>query len=956
MVEHRSLGHSTGNGAAHTPSALGAPDEILGRESELDAIQRFLGAVRQGPDFLLIEGEPGIGKTTLWAAGVEVARQLGYRVAIARPAEIETELSFAAVADLIGPFVDEILPVLPAPQRRAVEVALLLSEPEAAAPEPRPVAAGLLGALGWLSAHDPVILAIDDAQWLDASSAAVIKFALRRVRDERIGALLAVRPRGDTSLWLSAVGPLQKRALRRLKVRPLQISAIHAILRNELGITFARPVLSAIHETSGGNPFYALELGRALERRGTQVKPGDPLPVPAELRALVTDRIAALPAETREALLVASALSRPTLGLLRAAIGTDAESRLVPAFEAKVAKIDEEKVAFAHPLLSHAAYSQASLQRRRELHRRLAALVTDPEERARHLAIAIEDPDEETALALEEGARRAYRRGAMHSAAELSERARRLTPPENTRDVRRRGTTEAEYRILAADSAGALNVLEEIIAIEPSAPSRADLLRRLADAYLYGVDWRSSADMYRRALDEEAADDQLRAKCEIGLAVTSQLLGSSVREGHLHARAAADLAERAGDRSLLGVGLAIQAYGELLLGRGRPWPLIQRACALEPSLEASPLIIRPSLWLAHMLGLVDDFHPALAAYEEGRREALENGDEASQGWLLARMSQLACLDGAWEDALHYVEAGEDLLIQAGQPANMAFILASRALVEAHLGRVEAARRSAETAFELSEQTNAVLVRRIAAWALGHLALSVGQPAEAHAQLGVITTEARGEGIREPGELRFLPDEIEALVALGQLEEAELTLAFFHECASRTGRASALAATARCRGTLAEAKGDIGLALEAFQESALGYDDVPIPFERARALLALGSARLRAKEKRAARESFQEALAGFEELGAAIWAERTRAEVARIGGRAPSDGLLTGREQQVAELVAEGRTNREVASELSITERTVEGHLSRIYPKLGVRSRTGLTRRVAGGPNPSRIAE
>jgi DNA-binding CsgD family transcriptional regulator len=951
MNEHESAGGATSFGAARASSPLDAPDQIFGRGSELDAIHRFLDGVSHGPGFLIIEGEAGIGKSTLWAAGVEAAERLGYRVVTARPAEIETHLSFAAVADLIAPVVDEILPVLPAPQRRALEVALLLSEPEEAAPEDRPVAAALLGALGWLSNQGPVILAIDDVQWLDASSAAVLEFALRRVRDERIGALLSVRPGGDTSLWPSLRDPLRKRAPKHLKVRPLQISAIHAILRNELGVTFARPVLSRIHEASGGNPFFALELGHALERRGTQVKPGDPLPVPAELRTLVTDRIAALPAETREVLFVASALSRPTLALLREAIGSDAESSLAPAFEAKVAKRDEEKISFAHPLLSHAAYSQASLQRRRELHRRLAALVTDREERARHLAIAIEGPDEETALALEQGARRAWRRGAIHSAAELSERARRLTPSENTLDVRRRGTTEAEYRILAADSAGARDALEEIIATDPSAPN-ADLLRRLADAYLYGVDWSSSADMYRRALEEGAADDVLRARCEIGLACTSQLLGTSVREIRKHARAAVQVAERAGDRSLLGEGLAIQAYSELLLGGGRPWPLIERACALEPSIESRPLILQPSMWLAHMLGLVDDFQPALAAYEEGRRKALENGDEASQGWLLARMCQLACFDGAWEDALHYAEAGEDLLIQAGQPANIAFILASRALVEAHLGRAKAARRSAETASELSEQTNAVLVRRMAAWALGHQALSVGQPAEAHAHLGVIVAEIRGEGIREPGELRFVPDEIEALVELGQIEEAESMFAFFEECAANSDRASALAAAARCRGTLAEARGELGVALEAFQESALGYDDVPIPFERARTLLALGSARLRAKEKRAARESLQEALAGFERLGAAIWAERTRAEVARIGGRAPSDGSLTVREQRVAELVAEGHTNREIAAELCITERTVEGHLSRIYPKLGVRSRTGLVRRMTGSPAPT----
>ena len=947
MIDYESAGGATSHGGGRASSALDAPDQIVGRVSELDAIHRFLERVSHGPGFLIIEGEAGIGKSTLWAAGVDAAERLGYRVVSARPAEIETHLSFAAVADLIAPVVDEILPVLPAPQRRALEVALLLSEPEEAVPEDRPVAAALLGALGWLSNQGPVILAIDDVQWLDASSAAVLEFALRRVRDERIGALLSVRPGGGMSLWPSLQDPLRKRAPTRLKIRPLQISAIHAILRNELGVAFARPVLSRIHEASGGNPFFALELGHALERRGTQVEPGDPLPVPAELRTLVTDRIAVLPAETREALLVASALSRPTLALLREAIGSDAESSLAPAFEAKVAKRDEDKISFAHPLLSHAAYSQASLQQRRELHRRLAALVTDPEERARHLAIAIEGPDEEIALALEKGAQSAYSRGATHAAAELCERARRLTPSENVEEVRRRGKTEAEYRILAADSAGARDVLEEVIALEPSGPDRADLLRRLADAYVYGVDWRSCADLYRLALEETGADDVLQAKCEVGLAIASQLLEAPVQEVQAHARAASDLAERAGDRGVLAIGLGIQAFSELLLGRGRPWALIEQARAIQPESDGGPPIVRPDFWLAHMHALVDEFEPALAGYEEGCRQALHRGDEVSQGWFLARMSQLAFLAGAWEDALDYVEAGEDILIQAGQPANMAFLLASRALVESHLGRVESARRSAEEALALSERTNAVLVRKIAAWALGHLALSLRDPAAAHAHLGTIVAETRAAGIREPGEMRFFADDIEALVALGQLDEAASTLSVYEECAVAANRLSALAAAAGSRGMIAQASGDLQAALEAFRDSAFRYQTVPIPFERARTLLALGSASLRARQKRAARESLQEAHAAFEQLGAKVWAARTQDELTRIGGRKPSDGSLTQRERRVAELVAEGYTNQEVATALSITVRTVEGHLSRIYPKLGVRSRTGLVRLLAG---------
>ena len=290
---------------------------------------------------------------------------------------------------------------------------------------------------------------------------------------------------------------------------------------------------------------------------------------------------------------MASALSRPTIALLREASGTDAEASLAPAFDANVA-IREGKIAFTHPLLSFAAYSQASLQRRRELHRRLASLVTDPEERARHLAIAIEGPDEETALALEEGA--SGRIGGVRCTLPLSYvsglvDSRLPRTPATFVDVERQRPSIASWPRIQLGPVASSRRSPSVRAD----PRRADLLRRIADAYMYGVDWGSSAEMYRRALDEEAADDVVRAKCEIGLAVTSQLLEISIDEIRRHARAAAEVAERVGDRSLLGEGLAIQACSELLLGRGRPWPLIERACALEPSLEARPLILRPEL-------------------------------------------------------------------------------------------------------------------------------------------------------------------------------------------------------------------------------------------------------------------------------------------------------------------------------------------------------------------------
>ena len=920
--------------------------EIVGREAELESIGRFLDDVARAPSVLVLEGDAGIGKTTLWTAGVRATRDRGYVVLASRPAESETQLSFAALGDLLADVAD-VLTELPSPQRHALEVALLLSEPGGAAPDQRAVAAGLLSAMRALSGRGPLVVAIDDVQWLDATSARLLEFVLRRVQTEQIGTLLSWRSGGGKPLPLGLGNTLRDHAIRRVEVGPLGLSAIHEIVLARVGVAFARPVLRRVVETSGGNPFFAVELARTLGVLRTPLGPGDALPVPAELRALVTDRLAALPVSAHDALLVTAALSKPTIPLLRAAIQDDPELLLTPAFEANLLERDGGAVAFAHPLLASAAYSQASPARRRDVHRRLAEIVAHPEERARHLALAAEGPDEEVALALEEGARSAYSRGATHAAVELCTHARRLTPPNRPDDDRRRGTAEAEYRILTGDAAGAREILEGFVATSPTGPERADLLMRLGDACLFGLDWGSSSDLYRQAL-METADDAVRARCQAGLAVASRALRRPVSVIAAHARAAVELAERLHDRSTLADALAALALCDLHLGHEFPWTLIERACALEPLLPRGPINNSPRHYLAYMLGLVDDFEGALAGFKESRRHALEYGDEVSHAFMLARTSQVECLTGAWDDAVRHVEAGEEIVLQAGQPANTAFLLASRALIEAHLGRAGAARETGEAALELADRANAPLVQGVAAWALGLLAVSLEQPLEAHAYLEPLVAETRTAAIREPGEMRFVPDDIEALVALGRLEEAKSVLAWYEDCGAALDRPSARATAARCHGLIASKQADLDRAIVSFQEALLQHERVAMPLERARTFLALGSAQRRAGKRRAARESLGQALAIFDQLGAAIWMQRTRTELARIGGRAAAGrGQLTLVERRVAELVADGRTNKEVAAELVVTVRTIESTLTKVYAKLGVRSRTELARSLSG---------
>nr|MBA3330937.1 AAA family ATPase [Actinomycetota bacterium] len=434
---------------------------MIGRDEEQSALHAFLAAVPGGPAALVLTGTAGAGKTTLWKAGLAGALERSYRVLQTSPAQSEAALSFAGVADLLDEVLEESVASLPAPQRRALEVALLLSEAEGPAPDQRAVGVAFLGAVRALSQRGSIVVAVDDVQWLDAASTAALAFAARRLRDEPAGWLLAQRADGEAAVPLALDRALPEERLRRLEVGPLGIDDLHRLLRARLGASFSRPVLRRLHETAGGNPFFALELARALERGSIAAAPGEPLPVPANLRELVRSRLEALPPETREALTVAAALAQPTLALTGAVAQTDAAECLRPAVQADVVGLEDERIRFTHPLLASGSYEAASTGARRRIHARIAELVDDPEERARHLALAVAGPDAAVAASLDDAAHRAHARGSQGAAAELSDQAFRLTPPEHPREARRRAVESASYAFMAGDTPRARGLLED---------------------------------------------------------------------------------------------------------------------------------------------------------------------------------------------------------------------------------------------------------------------------------------------------------------------------------------------------------------------------------------------------------------------------------------------------------------------------------------------------------------
>ncbi len=626
---------------------------------------------------------------------------------------------------------------------------------------------------------------------------------------------------------------------------------------------------------------------------------------------------------------------------MRAAGGGDLGS----AIEARIVAIDGDRIRFVHPLFASGMYSDAAPIRRREVHRSLSTLVTDLEEQARHLALGSEGPDEAVATVLDRAAQSACDRGAIEAAVELAARASEATSQGNVDGLHQRRMTEAEYCLRAADSARARAVVDAALAVAGPGNPRAEARFYRARLHMFGVDWRMAGTVLRESLGE-AEDPVLQARIELALAQLLSITREDVREAVVRARATARLAERIGRDDILGEALGIQAKHEMLLGEGMTEGLIERALALQPALRHLWVSQWPIDYLAAILEWSDDLVGARAGFEEVCRLAQERGDEASREWTLWRLAHVECLTGAWTEALRHLDDGYAMAVQGGRNENQAIYLATRALVEAHLGRVEESREAGQRALDLAAPGEAAVVRRESLRALGFLELSLGRPGEAHRYLGPLTADAHASGIGEPAAMRFLADEIEALIELGEFPEAEERLAWLEERASRLDRPSALAGADRCRGLLLAARGETEGALGALRSALTAHERIQMPFERARTLLALGRVARRSKSKRVAREALDEALAVFEDLGASIWVANARAELARIAGRPPSDGRLTATERRVAELLAEGRSSREVAAALFVTPKTVETYATRIYAKLGVHSRTALARQLA----------
>jgi tetratricopeptide (TPR) repeat protein len=825
---------------------------VLGREHELAALAALLDAPSAG-GALVLTGGPGIGKTTLWRAGIAAADQRGYRVLAAQATDAVAQLSFAALTDLCHDTDDDALENIPAPQREALEVALLRAAPTATPPEPRAIALGFTALLRTLAGEQPLLVAIDDLQWLDAASAEAIAYAAWRLSDVPARFLLARRP-GDPTQVERAFTQLE-----RLEVGPLSLVATRRLLAERLDLTLSRHHIRRISDATLGNPLFALEIGRALGDRAD-------LPLPHALEDMLGTRVSALPEPLRRVLL-AVALG-PDLTTAELATIADAVD---DALAAGLIVVDRDRVRASHPLLAEAANQRARSSERRAVHRALAAVVTGAELRALHLALAADRADPELAATAAAAAETASARGARHEAVRLLEHALRLTPD---------GDPERTPRLLklahALEIAGEADRLSELLrpAVTelPSGPLRAEAYVLLSE----GGHIRTFAE-YDHYLDlalAECGDDpvlraDILAKKSVD-ASASRLATMAVAEKLAHDALAA--AERAGPESER-LGLTALAWVRAMTGHA-----IDDLCERHRRAAATAVYIveGPERIAGQRLVWRGEIEPARALL--GRLLALadERGEANSYAILRLHVTELELRAGNWD-------AAERLLDEWTQSADADLLIPPmyercRALLHAGRGDAEQAERWAAKAIADAKTVGILWDEQEALRARTQAALLEDEPARAAESARTVWAHTIRDGVAEPGVYPVAPDLVEALARLGELDEAQAVTDRLHALAEEFTHPWARLSVRRSNALIRLAAAYDEAAAAELDAVASAYELLGLRFDAARTQLAAGRALRRHRKWAAARSSLERARDGFSALGSPGWEAQTGGSV------------------------------------------------------------------------------
>jgi DNA-binding CsgD family transcriptional regulator len=909
-----------------------ADPELLGREHELARLSELVSALPEGPRAMTLRGEPGIGKTMVWRAGLERA-QGTCRLLSARCVEAELPLALVGLSDLAGDAFGAVEGELAEHDRGVLAATLGLAAPDRTARDGLALPLAFLALLRLLAKDEPVLIAVDDVQWLDPSSARILSFAARRLGDLPVGILLAQRGGGPHPIDL-------RNALdanyEELQLGPLSRGAIAHLVRSRSNVPLPRAVLGRLYEASGGNPMFALEFARSLDPNRPQL---GPISIPRSLLDLVRARVERYPDEVRRMLAIVAAAERITTSLL-AAVEPAAPELISTAIDLDAVTIDDDGlIRFRHPLLGSAAYGDLTPAAKRSLHARLAQVCESVEDRARHLALAAAEPDPAAAQLLDEAVASAMARGAPEAAAELAQEALRLTPPtENARRFER--TLAAAWQLAGAGRfADAEALLDGLLGGNLEGPQRARVfgaLVRLADDVDVGA-------RLNDALGLVGTDLALRAE------VLVQLCGYHLYRGDLAAseaaaRQAVAAGEEAGDGALVAIALLMVADRADLAGRPEP-DLLTRAAALAHD-HGLPVWLSARELTGRQLLRHGDLSGARDALEAELTLALEQGALPDRYRLSRDLADVERYAGRWDLSELYLEQAEEyadagLRIDRWSEAELA---QRRAALAVLCSPVEEARDLSARGVACADAIHWAHLAAMNRWGVGALELSLGDPAQAWRALEELP------GTETWGRLEVVvavADAIEALVGLGELDPVDELLRTLREDRDR-GNLWAGPGAQRCEALLLLARGSLETAFGAAEEAAAGFQRRGFPLHSGRSLLVAGEALRRGGERRRAGEKLDRAREIFLDLGAARWVERCDNELLRARPRPRRDRGLTHAERRVAALVADGKKNREVAAQLFTTVSTVEAHLTRIYRKLGVRSRTELARLVADG--------
>jgi DNA-binding CsgD family transcriptional regulator len=912
---------------------------VLGRETELAQLSELLEGARGGRGgALVIRGDPGVGKTLLLAAAADSAAD--FLVLSVAGVQSESDLAFGALSTLLRPVLSGI-GGLPRIQADSLGAAVGLSS--SAHVERLACNAGVVSLLAASASERPVLVVADDLQWFDAGSREVILFAARRMQSDPVAFVFTVRE-GDAGIPLDT-------GLPELRLEGLREAAALELVARAAG-DVSPAVARRLWSQTAGNPLALVEIPRNLssEQRTGRAALDEPLPVGRRLEDSFAARVAALPAATRQALLVAATSYTAATDTIQEALAVLelAPTALDAAEEDGLVSITAGSLTWRHPLVRSAIYHVASAPARRAAHTALARVGGEarlPDHRAWHLATAAAAPAEDIAAELEEVALEAARRGAPETALRALDRAARLTPGESER---------ARREVAGADLALAVGRWDEALELLEQARGRGDdvLLRA------HGERVRAHVEMLRGS--PHAAHGRLVAIAEALRDIDRSLAASAMTEAVLAQTMTGPVpayratAERAFALARP-VGGEVEAMAAVALGCGL---LLsgETAAGLELFERYGSIVEKPEVWhtAPELPGMYACLHASIERFDTAERlfEAMV-GSARDQGAVRALpypLSGRALVDlelGRWPAALAGAEEAVELSREMVGGAMLASSLAALAQVEASMGRAEQTRAHAAESLALCKQLNAWAVEPEPVLALASLALSLGDHETAVGVWSQTTVDIR-EWVLEPGWEHLDDVMIEASVRAGRLSQAERELEDLQQKASRTGRTWAHAVAARCRGLLAPAA-----EIEEHFENALQWHArAPLPFARARTELCYGERLRRARRRSDAREQLVRASATFHALGATIWAQRAERELAAAGysRRTPAEhspwAELTAAETRVAQIIVEGATYDEAASALFVSPRTVESHLRQIYRKVGVRSRSELTRRLA----------